>query len=142
VTHFSWRPQQLCDPTDEFVLEAAVNGQAAAIVTFNRRDFGVMPVRFGIDVLSVAPGPILSPFDRLMRCKGGDSRRWTIRRVSRSCGSAVRHHDPADKLMPRPPRAASLQACGRLAYSLRGTTWACRARMAAMNFCRITSNSA
>src|ERR1700733_12847613 len=33
-THFMWRPQ-LRDPADEFVLEAAVNGQAAAIVTFN-----------------------------------------------------------------------------------------------------------
>ena len=52
-THFLWRPQ-LRDPADEFVLEAAVNGQAAAIVTFNRRDFGVAPARFGIDVLSPA----------------------------------------------------------------------------------------
>jgi predicted nucleic acid-binding protein len=41
-THFLWRPQ-LRDPTDELVLEAAVNGQAAAIVTFNRRDFGAVP---------------------------------------------------------------------------------------------------
>lgn len=31
--HFMWRPQ-LRDPSDEFVLEAAVNGQTAAIVTF------------------------------------------------------------------------------------------------------------
>ncbi len=52
-THFMWRPQ-LRDPADEFVLEAAVNGQAAAIVTFNRRDFGVVPARFGIDVLTPA----------------------------------------------------------------------------------------
>jgi predicted nucleic acid-binding protein len=52
-THFLWRPQ-LRDPGDEFVLEAAVNGQAAAIVTFNRRDFGVVPARFGIDVLTPA----------------------------------------------------------------------------------------
>jgi putative PIN family toxin of toxin-antitoxin system len=52
-THFLWRPQ-LRDPADEFVLEAAVNGQAAAIVTFNRRDFGVAPSRFGIDVLTPA----------------------------------------------------------------------------------------
>jgi predicted nucleic acid-binding protein len=50
-THFLWRPQ-LRDPADEFVLEAAVNGQAAAIVTFNRRDFGVVPARFGIDLLT------------------------------------------------------------------------------------------
>ena len=52
-THFMWRPQ-LRDPADELVLEAAVNGQAAAIVTFNRRDFGVVPARFGIDVLTPA----------------------------------------------------------------------------------------
>jgi predicted nucleic acid-binding protein len=49
-THFLWRPQ-LRDPADEFVLEAAINGRAEAIVTFNRRDFGVAPARFGIDVL-------------------------------------------------------------------------------------------
>lgn len=49
-THFMWRPQ-LRDPCDELVLEAAVNGQAAAIVTFNRRDFAVAPAKFGVDVL-------------------------------------------------------------------------------------------
>jgi predicted nucleic acid-binding protein len=53
-THFMWRPQ-LRDPSDELVLEAAVNGQAAAIVTFNRRrDLGIAPMRFGIAVLSPA----------------------------------------------------------------------------------------
>ena len=52
-THFLWRPQ-LRDPADEFVLEAAVNGQAAAIVTFNRRDFGEVPARFGIELLTPA----------------------------------------------------------------------------------------
>ena len=49
-THFLWRPQ-LRDPGDELVLEAAVNGGAAAIVTFNLRHFGLAPRRFGIDVL-------------------------------------------------------------------------------------------
>lgn len=48
-SHFLWRPQ-LRDPADEFVLEAAVNGQADAIVTFNVRDFGVAPARFGLEV--------------------------------------------------------------------------------------------
>jgi predicted nucleic acid-binding protein len=43
-THFMWRPQ-LRDPADELVLEAVVNGQAAALVTFNRRDFGDVPAR-------------------------------------------------------------------------------------------------
>jgi putative PIN family toxin of toxin-antitoxin system len=52
-THFMWRPQ-LRDPADEFVLEAAVNGQAAAIVTFNRRDFGAVPAGFGIELLTPA----------------------------------------------------------------------------------------
>ena len=52
-THFMWRPQ-LRDPADEFVLEAAVNGQAAAIVTFNRRDFGLAPAGCGIELLTPA----------------------------------------------------------------------------------------
>jgi predicted nucleic acid-binding protein len=52
-THFMWRPQ-LRDPADELVLEAAVNGRAAALVTFNRRDFGPAPALFGIDVLTPA----------------------------------------------------------------------------------------
>ena len=47
---FLWRPQ-LRDPNDEMVLEAAVNGQADALVTFNRRDFGTAPVQFGVAVL-------------------------------------------------------------------------------------------
>jgi predicted nucleic acid-binding protein len=42
-----WRPQ-LRDPDDELVLEAAVNGQAHAIATFNRRDFARGSARFGI----------------------------------------------------------------------------------------------
>jgi len=55
-THFLWRPL-LRDPADELVLEAAVNGQAAAIVTFNQRDFGAVPMQFGVEVLS--PGTAL-----------------------------------------------------------------------------------
>lgn len=47
---FRWRPQ-LRDPGDEMVLETAVNGQAAAIVTFNLRDFGTAPAKFGVEVL-------------------------------------------------------------------------------------------
>ncbi len=49
-THFLWRPR-LRDPADEMVLEAAVNGQANAIVTFNHRDYGSTPTDFGIEVL-------------------------------------------------------------------------------------------
>jgi len=51
--HFLWRPQ-LRDAADELVLEAAVNGGAASIVTFNRRDFGAVPARFGIDLVTPA----------------------------------------------------------------------------------------
>ena len=46
-THFLWRPQ-LRDPGDEMVLEAAVNGRANVLVTFNVRDFGPVPSHFGI----------------------------------------------------------------------------------------------
>ena len=49
-THFLWRPQ-LRDPGDEMVLEAAVNGRADLLVTFNVRDFGPVPSRFGIELL-------------------------------------------------------------------------------------------
>jgi putative PIN family toxin of toxin-antitoxin system len=49
-THFLWRPQ-LRDPNDEMVLEAAVNGRADVLVTFNRRDYGSAPERFGVEVL-------------------------------------------------------------------------------------------
>jgi putative PIN family toxin of toxin-antitoxin system len=49
-THFLWRPQ-LRDPNDEMVLEAAVNGGADVLVTFNQRDFGTAPEQFGVDLL-------------------------------------------------------------------------------------------
>lgn len=49
--HYQWRPQ-LSDAGDEMVLEAAINGRADAIVTFNRKDYGSGPSRFGVDVLS------------------------------------------------------------------------------------------
>ena len=49
-THFLWRPQ-LRDPADEMVLEAAVNGNAEAIVTFNLRDYGSVAGTFGVQLL-------------------------------------------------------------------------------------------
>lgn len=45
--HYRYRPVTR-DAADEQVVEAAVNGRATAIVTFNRRDFGIGPSRFGI----------------------------------------------------------------------------------------------
>ncbi len=49
-THYMWRPQ-LRDPGDELVLEAAVNGHADAIVTFNRRDFEPANETFNVELL-------------------------------------------------------------------------------------------
>ena len=49
--HFLWRPQ-LRDPADEMVLEAAVNGQAQWLITFNVRGYGTAPSRFGIQVMT------------------------------------------------------------------------------------------
>ncbi|HEY2485947.1 MAG TPA: putative toxin-antitoxin system toxin component, PIN family [Candidatus Binataceae bacterium] len=60
ATHFLWRPQ-LRDAGDEMVLEAAVNGRADALVTFNVRDFGTAPARFGIQ--------LLQPREAIMRVK-------------------------------------------------------------------------
>ncbi|MBZ5609412.1 MAG: PIN domain-containing protein [Acidobacteriia bacterium] len=44
------RPQ-LRDPNDEMVLQAAINGRAAALVTFNLRHYGTVPARCGVDLL-------------------------------------------------------------------------------------------
>jgi hypothetical protein len=47
---FLWRPQ-LRDVSGGMILEAAVNGRAEAIVTFNLRYFGKAPSRFGIEAM-------------------------------------------------------------------------------------------
>ncbi len=60
LTYFLWRPQ-LRDPNDEMVLEAAVNGGADAVVTFNLRDYGNAAAQFGVEVLL--------PRDAIMRIK-------------------------------------------------------------------------
>jgi putative PIN family toxin of toxin-antitoxin system len=52
-SHFLWRPM-LRDPSDEMVLEAAANGRARAIVTFNQRDFANVPSSPGFEVWSPA----------------------------------------------------------------------------------------
>jgi len=48
---FLWRPA-VRDPDDDMVLEAAANGRAEAVVTFNVRDFAGVAERFGIRVLT------------------------------------------------------------------------------------------
>ena len=49
---YLWRPQ-LRDPADEMVLEAAVNGGASHLVTWNIRDFGPAAY-FGLEVVTPA----------------------------------------------------------------------------------------
>jgi hypothetical protein len=41
----------LLDPGDELVLVAAINGRAAAMAAFNRRDFQAAASRFGMEIL-------------------------------------------------------------------------------------------
>ncbi len=48
--NFLWRPQ-LRDPADEMVLEAAVNGCATALVTWNTRDFMPAANKFELRVM-------------------------------------------------------------------------------------------
>lgn len=58
--HFQWRPQ-VGDPADEMVLEAAVNGNADAIITYNVADLLPAQERFRI--------PVLRPADLLEKVK-------------------------------------------------------------------------
>ncbi|MEP6786202.1 MAG: putative toxin-antitoxin system toxin component, PIN family [Sphingomonadales bacterium] len=53
---FRWRPQ-LTDANDEMVLEAAINGGADALVTYNVRDFTKGAERFALRVIK--PGELL-----------------------------------------------------------------------------------
>ena len=55
--HFQWRPQ-LSDPSDEMVLEAAVNGRAEALVTYNVQHFAAAAARFRLRV--ARPGELLA----------------------------------------------------------------------------------
>lgn len=57
--HFLWRPQ-LRDPSDELVLEAAVNASADFLVTHNLRDFAAAD-RFAVQV--VTPDQFLKRLD-------------------------------------------------------------------------------
>jgi putative PIN family toxin of toxin-antitoxin system len=57
---FLWRPR-LRDPDDDMVLEAAINGQADRLVTFNRRHFGPAGAEFGIRIC--LPGEALKAME-------------------------------------------------------------------------------
>jgi putative PIN family toxin of toxin-antitoxin system len=59
--HFQWRPQTR-DPNDEMVLEAAINGQADAVVTYNVSDFAEASERFEIAVMT--PSELLKKVKR------------------------------------------------------------------------------
>jgi predicted nucleic acid-binding protein len=58
--HFRWRPR-LRDPNDEMVLEATVNGQADALVTYNVAGFAAAGEGFNL--------PVLRPTDVLKKVK-------------------------------------------------------------------------
>ncbi|CAN5652470.1 putative toxin-antitoxin system toxin component, PIN family [soil metagenome] len=58
---YLWRPA-LPDMDDDMALEAAVNGRAEGIVTFNLRDFGTVSDQFGIQVL--LPGDAVRQWER------------------------------------------------------------------------------
>jgi putative PIN family toxin of toxin-antitoxin system len=58
--HFQWRPQ-VKDPSDEMVLEAAINGEADALVTYNVADFASAGDRLRI--------PIVRPADLLKKVR-------------------------------------------------------------------------
>jgi predicted nucleic acid-binding protein len=45
MVHYLWRPQ-LPDPGDELVFEAAINGRADALVTYDFRHFAAAAARF------------------------------------------------------------------------------------------------
>jgi putative PIN family toxin of toxin-antitoxin system len=50
---FRWRPV-LGDPTDDMVVETAVNGRADLLVTFNLRHFASATAQFGLEVVAPA----------------------------------------------------------------------------------------
>ena len=58
---YRWRPQ-LPDAKDDMVLETAVNGNADAVVTFNRSDFAGLSERFDCRVML--------PRDALLELRG------------------------------------------------------------------------
>jgi putative PIN family toxin of toxin-antitoxin system len=66
---FLWRPL-LSDPTDDMVLETAVNGRADLLVTFNQDDFAPAGKHFALEI--VLPSEALH---RLRRMRKNDTGR-------------------------------------------------------------------
>jgi putative PIN family toxin of toxin-antitoxin system len=62
--NYLWRPQ-LADPGDELVLEAAVDGHADLIVSFDLRHLASAAARFGIEV--ARPGTIVRRLEEQRR---------------------------------------------------------------------------
>jgi putative PIN family toxin of toxin-antitoxin system len=58
--HYLWRPQT-SDPADEMVLETALNGRAAALVTLNTKDFSAAK-KFRLPVLN--PGVFIQKLNK------------------------------------------------------------------------------
>ncbi|MGD9880209.1 putative toxin-antitoxin system toxin component, PIN family [Reyranella sp.] len=63
--HFLWRPT-LADAADEMVLEAAVNGQADILATFNARHFAPAHNRFN-ELKIAVPREVLREIERRQR---------------------------------------------------------------------------
>jgi putative PIN family toxin of toxin-antitoxin system len=61
VPRFRWRPM-LRDPNDDMVFEAAFNGQADLLVTFNRTDFAPLAPKSNIRIAS--PGEALRELEK------------------------------------------------------------------------------
>jgi predicted nucleic acid-binding protein len=61
TVYFLWRPQ-LPDPGDELVFEAAINGRAEALVTYDMRHFAAAAARFGLRI--VEPVEVLEEMTR------------------------------------------------------------------------------
>lgn len=60
TVHIAWRPQ-LSDPSDEMVFDAAINGRADALVTFNIKDFAAAASKFKL--------PLMRPAELLERTR-------------------------------------------------------------------------
>ena len=96
---FLWRPL-LRDPADEMVLEAAINGNADTLVTFNRRDFGDAPRGFGTSInqfvtTAVAEKVAAMKTAEFFAARAGEADIEAARRILRRAGG--RPPEPEDR---------------------------------------------